>query len=481
MNPKHFFMQSPWRERGRGVRSAVMLTNMKWVCVLTCALATACTSEGQGDELGEAESETGTSDATGESGEPLATYTYWRDAKAVLDQKCVGCHSPGNIGPFSLESYTEVAAVAAILPPSIEDGSMPPWPASDACRDYAHARSLGADERALLLTWLDEGAIEGDAADAPAPVPAMQGFTPNLTLALPEPYTPQLEPDDYRCFVIPWNESGYVTGVRVEPDQAGIVHHVIAFAVEPSAVEAVETMDANEAGPGYTCFGGAGVPARWVASWAPGGLGVVYPEGTGVRIDAGSRLVVQMHYNTASTAPVADQSTIALMVEPSVERPLVNQPLANPGWVLGFDPMTIPAGEPAVSHETLIDLWGNPWAEQIAEAGAGPGGDLLLHVAGLHMHTLGVSAKLTLLRAGEDESCVVDIPRWDFHWQVGYELATPLRLSPGDQLRLSCTWDNSAANQPILDGEQVEPIDVAWGEGTRDEMCLGVVALSRAP
>jgi hypothetical protein len=455
-----------------------MLTNMKWACVLSCALASACASEGQGDEAADSDSETDAS-GTGETGEPLATYTYWRDAKAVIDRKCVGCHAPGNIGPFSLETYAEVAAVAAILPPSIADGSMPPWPASDACRDYAHARSLDADERELLLTWLDEGAVEGDAADAPAPEPNPTPFEPELTLSLPEPYTPQLEPDDYRCFVIPWNEAGYVTGVRVDPDQRSIVHHVIAFAVDPGMVDMVEALDAEDPEPGYTCFGGSGVPSRWVGSWAPGGLGVVYPEGTGVRMDAGSRLVVQMHYNTSASSSVADQSAISFMVEPTVERPLVNQPLANPGWVAGFEPMTIPAGDPDVSHETTIDLSSNLWAAQIAEAGVAPGEDILLHVAGLHMHTLGVSAKLSLIRAGGADECVVEIPRWDFHWQGGYELDEPLRIHPGDQLHLSCTWDNSAANQPIVEGERLEPIDVAWGEGTRDEMCLGVVALTR--
>lgn len=448
------------------------------ICV--SALTGACTSEDPLADAGDDASESDDASET-ETGEPLVTYTYWRDAKPVLDAKCVGCHSAGNIGPFSLTSYAEVEAVAAILPSSIESGDMPPWPPDAACNEYQHDRSLTADERELLSTWLSEGASEGSLADAPEPTPSEPGFEPELILTLPEPYTPKLEPDDYRCFVIPWSESGYVTGVRVDPDQRSIVHHVIAFAVEPNQVEAVEAMDAADPGPGYTCFGGAGIQSRWVGSWAPGGLGVVYPEGTGVRMDAGSRLVVQMHYNTSSAEPLADQSALAFMVEDTVERPLVNQPLANPGWVLGYEPMTIPAGDPEVTHATTIDLASSPWAGQIAEIGAAPGEDVLLHVGGLHMHTLGVSARLSLIRAGGEEECVVDIPRWDFHWQGGYELVEPLRIAPGDRLQLQCSWDNSAANQPILDGERAEPIDVAWGEGTRDEMCLGVVALSRAP
>jgi hypothetical protein len=445
-------------------------------------LSTACAHAGEdGEEVDDAadgtdETESGSDD----EGEQQPTYTYWRDAKPVIDAKCADCHEAGDIGPFALSSYAEVAAVAAILPSSIESESMPPWPPADACNEYRHDRSLDEAEQELLLTWLAEGAPEGDPADAPiGDGDEPSGFEPDITLTLPEPYTPTMEPDDYRCFVVPWDQSGYVTGFRVDPDQRSIVHHVIAFVAEPAQAEAVEAMDAADEGPGYTCFGSAGIESRWVGTWAPGGLGTVFPEGTGVRLDAGSRLVIQMHYNTSSGEPLADQSAISFTLADEVERPLVNQPITNPGWVAGFDPMTIPAGDPDVTHSTLVSLEAPIWAAQIAELGVQPGEDVMVHAAGLHMHNLGMRARMSILRSGGADDCVVEIPAWDFGWQGGYELVEPVRVGPGDQLSLQCWWDNSAANQPIVDGERVEPIDVAWGEGTRDEMCLGVLMLTR--
>jgi hypothetical protein len=448
---------------------------MKFKLAMCLALLpTACAREGEEMDADDAVGET-------DEGEQQPTYTYWRDAKPVIDQKCASCHRAGDIAPFALTDHAEVAAVAGILPGSIESKTMPPWPPAEACNEYRHDRSLDEAEQELLLTWLAEGAPEGDPADAPAPDeddPA-DLFEPDVTLSLPEPYTPTMEPDDYRCFVVPWDQAGYVTGFRVEPDQRSIVHHVIAFAAEPDQVEAVEAMDAAEEGPGYTCFGGAGIEARWVGSWAPGTSHTMFPEGTGIRLDAGSALVVQMHYNTSASGSVADRSAISFTLADEVERPLVSQPITNPGWVLGFEPMTIPAGDPEVTHSVEVSLEDPLWAAQIAEIGAAPGEDIIVHAAGLHMHNLGVRGRLSILRSGGGEQCMVEIPVWDFGWQGGYELVEPLRIGPGDRLRLECTWDNSAENQPIVDGTRLEPIDVAWGEGTRDEMCLSVLALTR--
>ncbi|HVI02174.1 MAG TPA: hypothetical protein VM869_25850, partial [Enhygromyxa sp.] len=347
-----------------------------------------------------------------------------------------------------------------------------------------HNRSLTEDERELLLTWLAEGAPEGDPADEP-PAPGddpASDFEPDVTLTMVEPYTPTQGPDDYRCFVIPWDgPEPWVTGFRVLPDQRSIVHHVIAFAVDPELASTVEAMDAAEDGPGYTCFGDAGVQeARWLGSWAPGGRAAVFPEGTGARLEPGSRVVIQVHYNTSSSGPVADQSGIELSLADTVERPLITTPATNVAWVVGAIPMSIPAGDPDVTHSTLIDLRSGYWGAQTAEAGAAADEDLVLHVSGLHMHQLGVSARLSIIRnADAAEECVLEIPEWDFGWQGGYQLVDPIRIHPGDKVKLQCWWDNSAENQPIIGGEKVEPIDVAWGEGTRDEMCLAVLSLTR--
>jgi hypothetical protein len=100
---------------------------------------------------------------------------------------------------------------------------------------------------------------------------------------------------------------------------------------------------------------------------------------------------------------------------------------------------------------------------------------LTIHDVNFHMHQLGVSGSLEIIRASGEEECLLGINDWDFNWQLAYRFKSPVLLNPGDRLRLTCTWDNTAGNQPT--GEP--PRDLNWGDGTYDEMCLGVMYMSQ--
>lgn len=458
------------------------------VSLVACSLLPSVACKDDGDDLASDALETNGTDGTagdtddtdtaaGAVDDP--TFTYWRDAKAVIDAKCGDCHQPDDIAPFSLTTYEEVAAVAAVLPASLMAESMPPWFASDQCQQYAHDRSLEPEELELLLTWLDEGAPEGDPADAPAAGPDDSGeadWAPTVTLQMPEPYTPTQEPDDYRCFVMPWSQpqSQYVTGYRVRPGNRSIVHHVILFSAGPEDAAEVLAMDEADPGPGYTCFGGSGVRAGSVGSWVPGTDITRLPEDTGVAVEPGSMMIMQLHYNTSSSTAASDQTSIELELRDEVASPGRTLPVTNFGWPTGLEPMHIPAGDPAVSHSfempisTLTMLLGS-------QLDLEPGQPLLVHSLGMHMHYLGTRGRLSVIRDDDHEDCLLQIDDWDFNWQGNYELREPIPVMASDRVRIDCTWDNSAGNQPVIDGEIPEPQDVQWGEGTRDEMCLGSI------
>jgi hypothetical protein len=91
------------------------------------------------------------------------------------------------------------------------------------------------------------------------------------------------------------------------------------------------------------------------------------------------------------------------------------------------------------------------------------------------MHQLGRSLRLEVERPDVSTTCLLDLPDWDFAWQGAYQLRDEVALGSEDVLRMRCVWDNGAEDQPVINGVQQEPRDVAWGEGTRDEMCLGVL------
>lgn len=460
-----------------------MLRDHHGLLLFTLLLPFACADAGSGqtsdtEDGGATTTATDGADGTGTTAaaeEP--TFTYYRDAKAVLDGKCGGCHRPGDIAPFPLQTYDEVRAVAAVLPNSLLAQTMPPWPPADGCREYEHSRALSSEDQELLLTWLDEGAPEGDPSDAPADPGTPDTWAPTLSIEMEQPYTPTVEPDENRCFLLPWpqDETSYITGYRMVPGNRSIVHHVIMFNAAPDAVAELQALDDADPAPGYDCFGGVGGRANWVGAWVPGAGGDELPEGTGVRIDPGSMMVLQLHYNTLSSEPAPDQTRVELTLSAEVERPAITVPFTNFRWVTGAEPMLIPAGDPAVSHGFDLEASHPLLRQALAGVGVGPGEDFVVHGSGLHMHYLGTQAQLSVVRGGGGEDCMLRIDDWDFDWQGGYDLADPMHVGVDDSLRISCTWDNSADNQPAVNGEILEPTDVQWGEGTRDEMCLGVL------
>jgi Copper type II ascorbate-dependent monooxygenase, C-terminal domain len=90
-----------------------------------------------------------------------------------------------------------------------------------------------------------------------------------------------------------------------------------------------------------------------------------------------------------------------------------------------------------------------------------------------HMHTRGQSVRIVVNPDSARRFVALDIPRYDFHWQSSYFFEKPFKLNKGDVVRLTCTFDNTQAGQPWVNGKQDKPKYVVWGESTQDEMCVG--------
>jgi hypothetical protein len=272
---------------------------------------------------------------------------YQGDIQHIVDENCATCHVQGGIAPIPLTTFEEVYEARSLVASSVDLGTMPPWPPNNDCNDYQYDRSLLPEERERLLKWANGEAREGDSTDGSGPVPP-ESLETDVVLNLPEPYAPQTQPDDYRCHLVEWPSEGtqYITGYEVHPDQAQIVHHVIAFGVPPDQAEAFRGYDEADEGPGYSCFGspypsegefdiGGFVDTQWLASWAPGGMGREFPAGTGIKIEPGSLVVIQVHYNSIDDEPVSDDSSMSFQTSETVEREAVVIPYTNPLWVLG--------------------------------------------------------------------------------------------------------------------------------------------------
>ena len=411
--------------------------------------------------------------------------TYHQDIAPLLNGRCVSCHQAGGIGPFVLDSYEAAAPLAAMIAGSVASRRMPPWGAAAGHRAYLDDPSLSDAQIALFQAWADADAPKGDAQEPAEPLAIVgSGLSrSDLELKMVEAYAPTKFPDDYRCFVLDWPEQAltHVTGFAAHPGNQKIVHHIAVYLVGPDtplgegAFDKLRAFDAHDEGPGYTCYGGPsghedlGIPIQQVAQWVPGASGWDFPEGTGIAVQPGSKLVLQLHYNTANPNPQPDQTSIAFRLEPQVERRAAFAPWLDLSWVLGQ--MNIPAGEPDVIHSiqddprSFFDFLGG--GVDVSEG-------FRVHAVLLHMHKRGHAGQVTIVRADGGEEILLEEPRYDFNWQQIYRFAQPIDFSPGDELALTCRWDNTASNQ----APGVEPIDLSWGEGSGQEMCVANLYIS---
>jgi len=327
------------------------------------------------------------------------------------------------------------------------------------------------------------------------------------TLRLPDPYTPSppngTGTDDYRCFLLDPElpEDAWLTGTQIKPGNPEIVHHVILFRVTEDQVAAAQSADDESADPGWTCFGGMGLEgefnnvddAAWLGAWAPGGRETVARAGYGTSLDKGTRIVMQVHYNLL-LGDGPDRSATEIRWTPkagsdirAVHTTLLPAPVELPcrsQHALGalcdreasVEDNKERFGEGPGQLANLLHLLcgTNVYATDTTSCTRKvPRSMTILGAAG-HMHLLGQWLKIEANPGTSDAEEVLDIPLWNFDDQGARPLAKPLHVDAGDELRVTCHHSQELRDLlPAFDGTQEKY--VVWGEGTTDEMCLGIL------
>jgi hypothetical protein len=330
-----------------------------------------------------------------------------------------------------------------------------------------------------------------------------------MTLTMPETYTPAAPygtgTDDYRCFILDpgLDDDVWLTGSNVLPGNPQVVHHVILFKVPPDAADEAATKDAESPDPGWTCFGGTGLSgefvnledADWLAAWAPGGDETKVEDGYGVKLEAGSRIVMQVHYNLLKGA-APDESSAQLRWMPGdsdltplhtflmpapVELPCRtghdDNPLCDP-YFAEADVKTR-FGEGVGSTNSLLHLLcGTPKvaSETSTCTRSISRGMTILGTAG-HMHLLGRKITIETNPGTDAAKTVLRIPTWDFDDQ-GAKPVDPVHLEAGDTVRVTCQHQQWLRDKLPAFATQREDRYVIWAEGSTDEMCLGLLQVA---
>lgn len=428
-----------------------------------------------------------------------ADTTYYKDVKPLLDEKCAGCHAEGKIG-FPLTGLEEVKAKQSAVVDAVEKKRMPIWLAASGHQAYRDDPTFTPAEIETLTRWRDQGFAEGDPADTPKDAPGanLVDLAADVTIPLLAPgksFTPnQKSADDYHCFPVEWpysDKTKYMTGFQAVPGNPQVVHHLVAYMLDPSVIAMVKELDAEEPGVGYQCFGGA-LPDRlgdkavyqrmakkypeafagrkwsgeWLGHWAPGMRGNVLPEGTGLPIRSGGMLVVQVHYYTLTAPNTADQgSEVRFKLADEVDKPGFILPLSKDDWLAPPEYRTLvvpPGGELTVDHAM-------PIADVVEDGKAITGvkdvASIEIHSSNLHMHSYGKSAVAYLTNdKTATKEVLLEIPAWNLNWQRDFTLAEPKVVPAAEfknySLELSCSYENKTNKE------------VFGGLGSGDEMCF---------
>ncbi|MGD9647561.1 MAG: redoxin domain-containing protein [Pirellulales bacterium] len=391
-----------------------------------------------------------------------ATVTYSNQIARILQKHCIECHRPGEIAPFSLTAYDEVVGWAEMIEEVTRDRRMPPWHASPEFGHFKNDRRLSDDELDAITAWVKSGAPEGNPSDLPAPITFNEGWGisgPDMVVYMSEEsyQVPAEGTVEYQYFTVDpgFTEDKWVCASECRAGNRAVVHHIFVFVQPPGTEEVSEMAEARrdsratgEVRPqGAPDLSGRSGGVRLMSGTAPGVPPFKQAKGMAFHVPAGSKLVFQMHYTPNGTEQF-DRSCVGLNFCPPEEvTAAINMNMAiNPVF-------TIPAG--ADNHE--VESWHKF------------NRDSLMLSLTPHMHLRGKSFRYELIYPDGRTETILDVPRYDFNWQLTYQLAEPLHVPAGTKLHCTAHFDNSEDNLANPDATQ----PVRWGDQTWEEMMIG--------
>ena len=391
-----------------------------------------------------------------------ADVTFNRDVLPIFQAKCQRCHRPGEVAPMSLLTYESSRPWAKAIKAAVLTRKMPPWSADARYGHFANDPTLTPEEIRILTSWAEAGAPAGEPGDKPAPIQWPDGWTiqPDIIVSLPHPIAvPAKGVVEIMEITIPtgFTKDTWVTSIEIRPSNRSVVHHADVFIVphekgvkygvpeitakprdaDGVAIEKIHKEDATR--------GLLGLEAIYV----PGAPPADYRLHSAAKlIPAGSDFMIQMHYTPNGTA-TTDQTRVGITV--AKQKPARRFITIVPTALRDEAHFHIPAGDP--NWETRAEVVFQQDAELV----------WMLP----HMHLRGKDMTYRLVYPSGESETVLSV-KYDFDWQLGYEVKKPIVVPKGTRLQATAHFDNSANNRFNPDPSK----DVWWGDQTWEEMMI---------
>lgn len=389
---------------------------------------------------------------------PVDKPTFHKDVTPILQKNCQGCHRAGEAAPMPLITYKETRPFAAAIKQSVTSKRMPPWSADPAVGKFHNDRSLSSDELQTLTNWVNSGAKEGNAKDAPAPMKFAEGWAigkPDVTIEMAETFpVPASGTIEYHYVVLPtgFTEDKWISAAETRPMNRAVNHHIIAYVREPGSKWLA---DAKYGVPFIPAKGrGEAGAINFLTGYAPGTVPDMMKPGQGKLIKAGSDIVFQIHW-TANGKESADKAKLGLIFAKETITHKVMTLAAQNGR------FTIPPG--ADNHQVDAKI-------TLQE-------DSVLEAMTPHMHMRGKAFAMRVTLPNGEKRELLNVPKYDFMWQLSYALAEPLALPKGSIIEATAWYDNSPNNKYNPDPTKA----VKWGDQSWEEMMIGFFNVVTTP
>lgn len=398
--------------------------------------------------------------------------TFHKDIEPILQKNCQSCHRPGQVGPMSLLSYESTRPWAKAMKAAVVTRKMPPWFADPKFGHFANDRSLAQSDIEVISKWADSGAPEGNPKDAPTALKWPEGgwqIQPDFVVEGPTftiPAKPPANVIEWQYITVPSGikEDMWITSMEIRPSQLAATHHICVY-FKPHTPDTKYNEPVWETRPrdekGLAPAEAAGVNGRNLPKsllegaegpegcYVPGQFTQDYrPFHAAKRIKANTDIVFQLHY-TPIGKDVVDHPQIGFTIAKTPqERTFVTIGTSAPSDAKHF---AIPPNNPN---------WESPPMEAVFLA------DVELVTMFPHMHVRGKDMTYTLTYPSGETETLLSVPRYDFNWQLEYDVAKPVKIPKGTKMKVTAHYDNSASNKFNPDPNQT----VYYGDMTWEEM-----------
>jgi hypothetical protein len=389
--------------------------------------------------------------------------TFYRDVLPILQERCQSCHHAGEIS-LPLVTYAETRPYAQEMAKSVEKKSMPPWFADPRFGHFSNNPSLTRRQIRTFIDWAAAGAPAGNPAEAPPPRHWDTGWRipqPDKVFKMPVAVkipARGIVKYTYEIVHTGFMKDEWVQMAEIRPSHWRLVHHAVVYIRPPNS----KWLRHAPIGVPFTASSLKDPQdrrdARWTDSplllvYAPGSPPDEWPDGFAKFVPRGSDLVFQVHYMPNGHA-ASDQTSIGLVfARKPVRHRVITLQLTNSSFLIPPEASNFP-----------VEAWGTL-----------PNNATLLDIFP-HMHLRGKKFEFNIVHKNGKAQTLL-LVNYDFHWQLHYKPAKPLKLKAGTKLQAISWYDNSWKNPNNPDPN----VAVRWGDYDFNEMMIGFFDIAVPP